>query len=63
MAQKLVRYYEFAEKAGGLMARMRVAMITGISSSKAAEAPDSPENIEKFKQAIKEATGQDAPTI
>jgi hypothetical protein len=63
MGQKLVKLYEFAEKTGGAMARMRVAMLTGVPSTKAADAPDSPENLDKFKAAIKEATGQDAPSV
>ena len=40
---------------------MRLAMMTSIPSTKAATEPDTPENVEKFKKAIKEITGKDAP--
>jgi hypothetical protein len=61
MGAQLVKLYAFTQQAGGLQAAMRVAMKTGIPSSKAESAPDSPENIAKFKAAIKDATGKDAP--
>ncbi len=61
MGDKLVAYYEFIRENGGMQEKMRLAMQTGVPSTKAAEAPDSPENIEKFKAAIKEITGKDAP--
>ena len=61
MGQKLIQFYEFAKKQGGMPLQMRLAMKTGLPSSKAGEAPDSPENIAKFQAAIKEVTGQPAP--
>ncbi|RJP26473.1 MAG: hypothetical protein C4527_15025 [Candidatus Omnitrophota bacterium] len=61
MAEKLKKLYEFAEQAGGIEAKMRLAVMSGISSVKAATEPDSPENIAKLKKAIKEVTGKDAP--
>lgn len=63
MGKKLEALYEFVEQNGGLQARMRLAMMTGISSQKAGDADDSAENIDKFKAAIKEATGKDAPAV
>jgi len=61
MGQILTKCYEFVKQNGGVAAQMRVAMKTCISSDKAAITPDSPDNIAKFKAAIKEVTGKDAP--
>lgn len=63
MAQKLVAMFEFTKSTGGLPAQMRLAIKTGVPSSKAATEPDSPELIAKFKAAIKEITGKDAPGV
>ena len=54
MGQKLTTYYEKAKAKGGIKAQMRMAMITMLSSSKAGTEPDSPENIAKFENALKE---------
>jgi hypothetical protein len=50
----MVKYYEEAGKLGGLKAKMRLAVLTKLSSSQAKSEPDLPENIEKFKNAIQE---------
>jgi len=63
MGQKLVKYYEFAAKNGGLPVQMRIAMATGVTSANAATVPDTPDVIEKFKNAIKQITGKDAPAV
>lgn len=60
MAAKLLKFYDLAKEAGGLPVQMRLAMATGIPSTKAGEQPDSPELVAKFKAAYKEITGQDA---
>jgi hypothetical protein len=54
LGQKLTDFYEQAAKLGGVKAKMRMAMITKISSSSAGSAPDSPENISAFKKALEE---------
>ncbi len=54
MADKLLKFYDEVSKIGGLKARMRLAVLTNIPSSKAGAAPDSPENIQAFERAIKE---------
>jgi hypothetical protein len=54
MGAKLVQIFADAEKLGGLKAKMRLAMITKISSAAAASAPDSPDNIKKFTDAVHE---------
>ncbi|MCL2071026.1 MAG: hypothetical protein FWH07_02195 [Oscillospiraceae bacterium] len=61
MARKLTAIYESAKKAGGLSATMRMAMLTGMASQQAADAPDSPENLAKFAKAYKEVTGKSCP--
>ena len=61
MAAKLAKFYDLAKEAGGLPVQMRLAMATGIPSTKAGQEPDSPENVAKFKAAFKDITGKDAP--
>jgi hypothetical protein len=53
MGTKLLDYYNKVEKIGGLKARMRLAVITQISSQKAGDEPDSPANVSKFEEALK----------
>ena len=52
MAEKLLEYYEKAKEGGGIRAQLKLAMITKISSDKAAKEPDSPENIKTFEEAL-----------
>jgi hypothetical protein len=61
MAQKLSQLYELIKAQGGIQGQMRLAMKTGIASTKAATEPDSPETLTKFKAAFKDITGKDAP--
>ena len=52
MAAKLTEFYAQAAKQYGVMGRMRLAMLTKISSEKAGAELDSPENIKLFEQAM-----------
>ncbi len=52
MGAALQQYYDQAKDIGGLKATMRLAVITGVSSVKAGEQPDSPELKQKFEQAL-----------
>ena len=52
MAAKLNEFYAQASKQYGVMGRMKLAMLTKISSEKAGSEPDSPENIKLFEQAL-----------
>ena len=54
MAEKLIAYFEEAKKKGGIQGMIRLAMKTSTSSEQASSMPDSPENIQKFENAIKE---------
>jgi hypothetical protein len=63
MAQKLMMYYAMIEKEGGLGAKIKLATQTRIPSVKAATAPDSPENIDAFRNAYARITGKPAPFV
>ncbi|HEY1876951.1 MAG TPA: hypothetical protein VGG66_05750 [Rhizomicrobium sp.] len=52
MAAKLTEFYAQVTKQYGVMGRMKLAMLTKISSEKAGTEPDSPENIKVFEQAM-----------
>jgi hypothetical protein len=55
------KIYDFVGREGGTVLRMRLAMKTGLSSEKAAGAPDTPELVEKCRQAAREITGKEPP--
>ena len=61
MAEKLLRLYKFAQDEGGAIAKVRLAMATKMPSNKAATEPDTKENVELLRKAIKEILGKDAP--
>ncbi len=63
MGSKLLKCYEFVESKGGMQGKMRLAMMTGIASGKAAGEADSDENVEKFRAAVKEITGEAPPGV
>ncbi|MDE2137939.1 MAG: hypothetical protein KGJ68_10935 [Gammaproteobacteria bacterium] len=52
MAAKLNEFYQQAAREFGLAGRIKLAMLTKISSEKAEAAEDSPENIRIFEQAL-----------
>jgi hypothetical protein len=52
MAAKLNDFYRQAAQEFGLAGRIKLAMLTKISSEKAEAAQDSPENIRIFEQAL-----------
>lgn len=52
MGQKLLSYFETAKAKGGLKSQTKLAMITKMSSAKAASEVDSPENIALFEKAM-----------
>ena len=61
MGQKLAMIYSSIRNDGGARAQMRLAMITGLTSQKAAEMPDAPEWLEKCKVSYKNITAKDCP--
>ncbi len=54
MGAKLMAFYEQAKARGGIQAKVKLAMITKLSSNDAESAPDSPENIKRFEEALKQ---------
>lgn len=54
MAAKLSEFYKQAAQEFGLAGRVKLAMLTKISSEKAEAAEDSPDNIRVFEQALKQ---------
>ena len=52
MAAQLLEFYDRALKEFGLSGRVKLALLTKISSEKAQTAADSPENIEIFQRAL-----------
>jgi hypothetical protein len=54
MGQRLVEYYAEAAKQAGLEGKIKLALITRISSVNALAEPDSPSNIELFRKALEE---------
>ncbi len=52
MGTRLVVFFDQAEKKGGIGAQVKLAMLTKMSSKKAADAPDSLENIKLFEESI-----------
>ena len=61
MGEQLLKEYEKAKKLGGLVAQMRLAMLTNMPGPKAAEAPDSPENLAKFATAMEKLERETNP--
>lgn len=57
MAAKLSEFYKKAAQEFGLPGRIKLAMLTKIASEKAEAAPDSPENIRIFEQAMAQLRG------
>jgi hypothetical protein len=63
MGEKLTPYFAEAEKLMGLKGRIKLAMLTKLSATGAAAAPDTAENIRLFDSAItdiKSSVGLDA---
>ncbi len=58
MGAKLLKAFDIAKDEGGVQVQMRLAMKSGMSSTKAGGEPDSPENIQKMEAALKEVTGK-----
>lgn len=61
MGKKLVDIYDAIKKDEGLRGQMRLAMITGLSSVKVKDTPDTPELLKKFANAYKEITQKECP--
>jgi hypothetical protein len=56
---RLLEYYVYAKRRGGLALQMKLAMRTLLSEPKAALAPDSPGNVRLFYEALRELLPDD----
>lgn len=54
MGAILASYFEKAKAAGGIAAQVKLAMLTKMALAAATKAPDSPENIKTFDEALKQ---------
>ena len=54
MGKQLLKFYDIAKDEGGLGARMRLSMRTGIPPERALEIEDTPELIDRFKTILSE---------
>lgn len=52
MGKHLLEMYDEAKKLGGLSAQIRLAILTKMPSTKAADAPDSEENLILFRSCM-----------
>jgi hypothetical protein len=52
MGKKLLSFFERANDKGGLSSQIKLVMITKMAQDDAAQAPDSPENIKLFEDAL-----------
>jgi hypothetical protein len=52
MGAALTAFFDKAKAKGGLAAQVKFAMMTKMSSEQAGQAPDSPDNIRKFEDAL-----------
>jgi hypothetical protein len=52
MGDRLVAYFARAEAKGGIQAKLKLAMLTKMSSAQAQGADDSAENIKKFEDSL-----------
>ncbi len=63
MGEKLLRYYNYIQDKEGFFGVIRLAQLTSITSKRAASEADTPELIERFKNAIEKITGKPAPNL
>lgn len=52
MAAEMLKLFEEANNLAGALARVKLAMISRISSVAAQTLPDTPENLQKLRQAL-----------
>jgi hypothetical protein len=61
MGEKLIMYYKYIGDLKGFMGKVELAKLTLMPTTLAATAPDSPEQIQKFRKAIEKITGKESP--
>lgn len=63
MAEKLLKYYKYAQDMLGLEGKIQLAKETKMPSTQAALEPDALETIQRFKSAIEKITQKPAPDL
>ena len=61
MGQKMLDIFEAVRKEDGMRGQMRLAMITGLTTATAKEAPDTPAKLAEFASAYKKITNKECP--
>jgi GAF domain-containing protein len=61
MGKQLLEYYQRADALGGIQAKVRLAGITGVTSTQAGGEPDTKATLATFEQAFKIVTGEFKP--
>lgn len=61
MGERLMKYYNYVAEQEGLDGKIALAKATNLPSQKASTAPDSRDNIETFRTAIADITGESPP--
>jgi hypothetical protein len=58
-----MEYYSLVEEEEGLSGKMELAKETNLPGTKASTAPDSPENIELFREVVEDILGEEPPRL
>jgi hypothetical protein len=61
MGDRLLKYFDWIKGKSGMQGQMRLAMKSGMSSTKAATEADSDANLQKVHAAAKEIAGSEPP--
>jgi hypothetical protein len=59
MGARLLQYYEYAKTKGGIAVQVKLAMKTAMPQNAAGGAPDSPDTVSRFYNALKEILNND----
>jgi hypothetical protein len=62
MGEKLIMYYKYVGDLKGFMGKVELAKLTLMPTTIAAAAPDSPEHIQKFREAVEKITKKESPS-
>ncbi len=63
MGEKLMEFYSVVEEREGLSGKIELAKQTNLPGTKAATAPDSAENVERFREAVTDILGEEPPEL
>ena len=63
MGERLLKYYQYVDGQKGLSGKIQLAQATKIPSVNAAMAPDSEDNLKRFRDEVTKITGKPAPVF